>query len=309
MHPSPLKKTVILLLEAALMLGLLFLFIAPAHAQNALGGDWDQFLHGVKNFSGITASTTGEDIAEKFIFNGIRILRNLIGAIALVLAVLYATNLVLARGNEETIATQKNNFTYMLIGFLVILSAENIARLFNPATATTDQIINFSAANDQLRTIASYMKWFLGSILGLLMTISAIRMVTSQGNEEVADQQKQTILWSFAGGLVILLADSLVRVVYTINYEPAPGTDIITAASAQSGITTVAGIIQLMLAFLGPVAVIFTIYAGFLYMTAFQNEEQTGKAKQMIIGGITGIVVVYAAYAIVSTFFLNAPNF
>jgi len=118
-----------------------------------------------------------------------------------------------------------------------------------------------------------------------------------------------TVLWSFIGGLIIMLADSLVRVVYTVNYVPEPGTDIVTAASATSGINTLAEIIQLILAFLGPLAILFTIYAGFLYMTAFQDEEKTGKAKQMIIGGITGIVVIYSAYAIVSTFFLNAPNF
>ena len=97
--------------------------------------------------------------------------------------------------------------------------------------------------------------------------------------------------------LTVLLASNIVNAIYVVNES---GTDV-GAASAETGIVEMGGVIRLILVFLGPMAVLFTIYAGFMYMTAFENEEHANKAKRMIVGGITGIVIIYSAYAIVNT--------
>ena len=97
--------------------------------------------------------------------------------------------------------------------------------------------------------------------------------------------------------LVILLGSNIVNAIYVVNEE----TGQVAAARAEAGITEIGGVIRLILAFLGPVAVIITIYAGFMLLTAFENEERAKKAKTMIVAGVTGIVIIYAAYAIVNT--------
>jgi hypothetical protein len=56
--------------------------------------------------------------------------------------------------------------------------------------------------------------------------------------------------------------------------------------------------IQYILAFLGVVAVVIIIYAGFLWMTAAGNDEKVGKAKKTMISGIIGLVIILLAYAI-----------
>ncbi len=38
-----------------------------------------------------------------------------------------------------------------------------------------------------------------------------------------------------------------------------------------------------------------------MYLTALDNEERTKKGKSMIIGGVTAIVMIYGAYAVVNT--------
>jgi len=57
----------------------------------------------------------------------------------------------------------------------------------------------------------------------------------------------------------------------------------------------------LTLVFLGPMAIGFTIYAGIFYLMALDQEDKASKGKQMIIGGVTGVVIIYAAYALVNT--------
>ena len=273
---------------------LLLLTVKMAHAQSYLGEEWDKYLGGVKTFA--PTNQSGEQLAESFIRNLIRIVRNVVGGVALVMGVLYGFKLVIARGQEDTLAKQKANFLYALLGFMILIIAENIASIFNPARATTAQLIDFNAARDQLRDIADYMKWLLGSAAVLMMTVSSVRLVAAQGEDEEITRQKRNLTWSFLGLLVVMLASNIVNSVYVIR-----GADETAAASASVGIGEFSGIIRLILVFLGPIAIAFTIYAGYRYLTALDNEERATKAKRMIVEGVVAIVIIYGAYALVNT--------
>jgi len=63
---------------------------------------------------------------------------------------------------------------------------------------------------------------------------------------------------------------------------------------------TIANIINIALGFLGIVAVIIILAGGFKWMTAGGNEDSVGEAKKMITGGVIGLVVIFAAWAIAS---------
>ena len=61
---------------------------------------------------------------------------------------------------------------------------------------------------------------------------------------------------------------------------------------------SIADIINVVLGFLGIVAVIIILAGGFKWMTAGGNEDQVGEARKMIIGGVIGLAVIFAAWAI-----------
>ena len=62
----------------------------------------------------------------------------------------------------------------------------------------------------------------------------------------------------------------------------------------------IANIIQIVLGFLAIIFLVLTLYAGFRYMTAAGNEEQTKKALSQITDAVIGLVVVIASWALVS---------
>lgn len=64
------------------------------------------------------------------------------------------------------------------------------------------------------------------------------------------------------------------------------------------------GIIKFLLTFLGIVAVAVILYGGFIWLTAGGNDDRVSKAKKLIIAGIIGLIIVIAAFAIV-TFIIN----
>lgn len=68
--------------------------------------------------------------------------------------------------------------------------------------------------------------------------------------------------------------------------------------------SSIAGIINLILGFLGVLAVVAVIYGGFRYMTSGGDSTKTGEGKSVVIAGVIGLAIVLAAWAIAS-FVLN----
>jgi hypothetical protein len=65
-----------------------------------------------------------------------------------------------------------------------------------------------------------------------------------------------------------------------------------------------AEIINVILGFLGIIAVVIILVAGFKWMTAAGNEDQVGEAKKMLTAGIIGLLIILAAWGL-STFVVN----
>ncbi|MFA6410024.1 MAG: hypothetical protein WCW26_00400 [Candidatus Buchananbacteria bacterium] len=57
-------------------------------------------------------------------------------------------------------------------------------------------------------------------------------------------------------------------------------------------------IIKMLLALLGVIFIVLTIYAGLLWMTSAGNDEKIGQAKKIIIAATIGLALVLSAYAI-----------
>ena len=59
-------------------------------------------------------------------------------------------------------------------------------------------------------------------------------------------------------------------------------------------------IINVILGFLGLVAVCIVLYAGYLWMTSQGNEEVVAAAKKMLVNGAIGLVIILSAYGVTS---------
>ena len=73
--------------------------------------------------------------------------------------------------------------------------------------------------------------------------------------------------------------------------------------SADLG-TSIATVIKTILALVGTIFLILTIYAGIMWMTAQGEDEKVTKALNMIRSAIIGLVIVMSAYAI--TYFVTS---
>jgi len=63
-------------------------------------------------------------------------------------------------------------------------------------------------------------------------------------------------------------------------------------------ISSISRIINILLGFLGVVAVILVLWGGFKWMTAAGEESKIEEAKKLMGAGVVGLIIILAAYAI-----------
>src|SRR3989344_3437726 len=57
-------------------------------------------------------------------------------------------------------------------------------------------------------------------------------------------------------------------------------------------------VVNVLLGFLGILAIIIILWGGFRWLTSGGNEEKVGEAKKIITAGIIGLVIIFTSYAI-----------
>lgn len=83
-----------------------------------------------------------------------------------------------------------------------------------------------------------------------------------------------------------------------INYGTATG---LGTKDIREGVMNV---VNVLLGFLGILAIIIILWGGFRWLTSGGNEEKVGEAKKIITAGIIGLVIIFTAYAI-AVFVIN----
>jgi len=79
--------------------------------------------------------------------------------------------------------------------------------------------------------------------------------------------------------------------------EDARGIDVGKETNLKFAI---ANVVNIALGFLGILAVIIIMYAGFKWMTASGNEEQVTDARKMLIQAVIGLFIIMGAWVIIN---------
>ena len=124
-------------------------------------------------------------------------------------------------------------------------------------------------------------KRYLGYFIGGLVSFALVAPMLFGGHFAFA-QTEDTDLSEYFGGTT--------------------GTTFASTAGLGSGdlVVTVASIINVILGFLGVVAVVIILFGGFKWMIAGGAKDKVDEARKWIFSGITGLVIILSAYAIAS---------
>jgi hypothetical protein len=229
------------------------------------------------------------------------VMRNIIGALAIIWIIISGIHMAMAGGDENTITEQKRSIIYAVIGLVIILLIERmIDILYGPAGAyevalRTETATRFSA---EIYGIINFIKAIIGTVAIFMIVISGLKTVTAAGEEEQITKQRRAIIWIAIGFILLIINKVIVEQIFII---PTQYQDTISASNVTTIINTIGRVIQFILGFVGLIAFGALIYGAGTMIVNYGNEEMVQKSKKIIKNAIIGIIVIISAYTIVAT--------
>lgn len=241
------------------------------------------------------------------IFYALDYLKLLLGTVAVVMIMTMGIKMIIARKKiDEVKTTQKEHMIALAAGIIVIFVADMLVRkvFFGVEGEVWESQAQAQMAAEEgykeLRGMYSLVMMITATLAVLMLVVAGYRLIVSAGNEEIQGKIKNQITGLVIGLLLLGVAEFIVKDIVF----PDHGSTIPSADKAKYLIVNFTNFIS---GFVSIGALISSIYGGYLYVASFGNEEQTGKAKNVIMGAMIALVLAIGAFALVNTFIQLEP--
>lgn len=261
--------------------------------------------------------TTAPGMLKEFVNGIFKNLKYILGAMAVLFIIISAVKLIVAGDNEEIVGKQKLAITYAIIGLVVIGFADEFGKVLTvacpPGTPECSEggflsspqaiVQQSSIFNREVKIMITFLKYLIGGIAVLMLVRNGIRFIALQGNEESVGIDKKNVAYTSLGLILIIIASTIINktlfIVDTSRYPTTGGID--PAINPDKAALEMAGFTNLVVSFTAPVAILVLVIGAIMYATAGGNEETMNKAKRMITLAVIGMIIIYGAFAIIST--------
>lgn len=244
---------------------------------------------------------------QKWIYNTLiriaRDLKNLFFIIAWIYFLIIVIKLLFTEKTEEQIW----NFKKWIIRISLWIIMTQIAYYF--ANVLFDQEINSALANRFVTIIMEPLIKLLetsASFFFLAIMIYAFyRMITADWDEEAVKKWKMSVLYAGMWFIVIKISTALVKSIYW-TIKPIGVTWVSGSVTTNIGwfANIVVKTINWMNGFVWIIVVLMIVYAWFLSLTSFWDEDKLKKTKHIITYVIVWIIILVTNYLILTFFIL-----
>lgn len=250
----------------------------------------------------------GAQIAKDLVLGALPYVKILVGVVGIVIISILGLRMITNGSNEEDVTSSRQGIVYVIIAFAIVSMSQDLARIFDMEQATIlgspQQILNRVRLFDkEVEIFMTFVKYFIGAYATFMMVRAGAKMITAGADEEEVTKSKKALGFN-AAGLMLLYAGNIFveQVFYKVDKNVYSGiTGVTPGVDAKAGVEQIAGITNFIVSFVGPIAVLILIVGGVMYASAAGQEEQTERAKRLIFATVIGLVIIYGAFALVST--------
>ncbi len=255
-------------------------------------------------------------LVEKAILN----VRYIIGAVAIAMIVYAGLRMIIAQGKEDELSKQRHNIMWAIAGLAIVGLSGEMVRIFSVSCdvkipgqpCTPGGFLNDPNAilrsavlfNQRTQFIITFIKYFIGSVAVLFIVRNGIRMIALGSQEDKMALDKKNLMYSILGLFLIIIADTAINnVFYKVDVSRYPTVGGLTPGiDPARAVSELVGITNFIVSIVSPVAILMLVIGAVMYITAAGHEDKQAKAKRVIVATIVGILIMYGAFAIVSTF-------
>lgn len=141
--------------------------------------------------------------------------------------------------------------------------------------------------------VIDFIKYFMGTIAVVMLIFSGVRLVTAGDKiEEIAPKMKENIKYAIIGLIVIMISDVMIKQVFFGEMGEVYRSEADAQLAAERGTEQIRGLYNFIEVFVGVVAVLMIVIAGFRLVVQGSNEETLAKAKKQVAYAAAGIMVI-----------------
>jgi hypothetical protein len=256
----------------------------------------------------IPPEKSGQEVMKDLVLGGLAYAKVIIGVVGILYITILGYQLIQASGNEEDITKAKRGLIYTLIAFIMVSMAEDIGKIFDMEKSTILQspqeiLKRVRLFDKQVEIFMTFVKYVIGVFAAIMVVVAGVKLVTAGGEEEEVTKSKKSIMYSGGGLIIIYVGEIFInKVFYKVDKQVYTGiTGVHPAIDAKEGVAQITGITNLVVSIAGPIAVLMLIVGAIMYATAGGEEEKMSQAKRLIIATLIGIIIIYGAFALVSS--------
>lgn len=250
----------------------------------------------------------GFAILKKAVLGGLQYVKILTVVIGILFITIMGYTLVTSGSNEEDVGKAKKGIIFTIIAFIMISISQNVAKIFDMTDGSIlgspQEILNRVHIFDkQTEIFVTFVKYIIGTYAVLQIVRHGAKMITAGANDEEMGKRKKAIMFNAAGLLLVYMGDIAInKVFYKVDKSVYSGINgVHPSTDAKAGVEQIVGITNFIVSFVGPIGVLMLIAGAIMYATAGGQDEQLQKAKRVLITSGIGLVIIFGAFAIVST--------
>lgn len=231
----------------------------------------------------------------------------IIGAFAVLMIVFSAVQILVSGGNEETIKKHTKQLMYGILGLALISLSGDAIKIFGVETGTpisspNEMIGRIFEFNTITKIVIVFFKYLIGGVAVFMVISSGLHLMTVEDESKLGEDKKK-LLYGIVGFALIIFSETIIgKILYKIDLGKYTGTSgVQPALDPGRGLAEIVSATNYIVSFVGPLAILALIAGAIMYITAGGEEEGMNKAKRVIIASAIGIIIIYGAFAIVST--------
>lgn len=247
----------------------------------------------------VASQFSGEQQLNQVVQTVIRLIRNVIGGLAILWIVIAGARMTIAQGDETVITEQKRTILYVFLGLAIVLLLEQMINiLYGPPGQFQMSLRENRAFDAEIYGIVSFIRAIIGVIAVAILVRSGIKAMAAQGQDDEIAKQRQSVLWVIVGLVVIAINRVIVE---NIFIGPTAQDDQITTEGIGRIINIIGNVLRFGLGFVGLIALAIFVYGAGMMIINYGNEELVNKSKTLMKNAVIGILLIIAAFTIVST--------
>lgn len=246
----------------------------------------------------------------------------IIGAMAIAFLVILGGTTVASNGfgsgTDESIDQTRKTLKMIIVGLVMVSASFFIGAMLMNTHEETPGVNGDTAYQSFVGKLDESMKFIPFMFAGIAMvmiTIAGINLVV-RGDQDDAVQKEKAFIRSFLIGFGIFLLGLAIAQIASFNKRTKEMKDVSfdetikkgfnsgdAVESSRNAVSELIGIVDFILSFIAVSSLLMLVIAGLYYVINFGNEEQTSRAKRIIIACIVALIVSFSAYTLFRIFF------